>query len=74
MGDHHVTETDLEWLEERGHRVDRSETMLRDGRKYFRIDGIPTLEADIVSHITEGTPLGECRSCNKMVTPPYPKR
>lgn len=57
--DHVVTDTDLDWLEQQGHRVDRNPKILSDGRTYYHIDGIPRSEEQIVRHITEGKRLGD---------------
>ena len=54
-----VTETDLDWLEHKGHTVDRKPEVLKDGRKYYRIDGVPHSEEQIVRHIIEGRKLGD---------------
>ena len=55
---HVVSETDLDWLEKKGHQVNREPTVLLDGRKYYHIDGLPRTEEQIVLYITKGTPRG----------------
>jgi hypothetical protein len=54
-----VTDTDLDWLKDKGHTVDRKPVVLKDGRKYYHIDGVPHSEEQIVRHITEGRKLGD---------------
>lgn len=51
-----IIDSDLDWLEHRGHRVDRVPTVV-NGRAYYYIDGVPRTPEQIVRYIVERVPL-----------------
>jgi hypothetical protein len=47
-------QSDLDWLENTGHTVNRTPTNLPDGRVYFHIDGLPRTPEQIEQWVLSG--------------------